>query len=453
MSKGTVVPLLFVVLALTLLAGCGGLAAPDPPAPPAPAPLSAANVNLIFVVSEDMAYHAPGDINPKTANLTDQGLQRSLRMASFLQQEVLGEKNVSAIYAVVPTTHPQTANQYPDMAGLETIEQFAMLNQITLSYESNTPLPASSYPVNVSYSSAKLPDGVAQPFLTCPTIGSGLTYSCQGLDFRDLEGANEILVGDIVKANEPGLYVFSAPWETVSTLMANINRLEGYKLTLPESYAGPNYIYAISIAPSGSASLVTYNSNVNPPHTYPTLPAGGIVSAACLPATTNAIFHIQVTGGVGGAVAPAGINTNETLYFIRHAEAHPTSWWEDGNYVGAGQWRALDLPNALRGKIHPNLVYSIDPAQDLPGSASVVGDSYSYVRTNTTVLPYAIANNLALQCGRELRDAGPDPAPAAASHAGQQFFLYRRHVLESGLAGGMGARSYSANRQCSARQL
>jgi hypothetical protein len=146
---------LFVILALTLLAGCGGLAAPDPPAPPAPAPLSAANVNLIFVVSEDLAYHALGDINPKTANLTNQGLQRSLRMASFLQQDVLGGKNVSAIYAVVPTTHPQTANQYPDMAGLETIEQFAMLNQITLSYESNTPVPASSYPVNVSYSSAK----------------------------------------------------------------------------------------------------------------------------------------------------------------------------------------------------------------------------------------------------------------------------------------------------------
>jgi hypothetical protein len=116
--------------------------------------------------------------------LPNQGLQRSLRMASFLQQDVLGEKNVSAIYAVVPTTHPQTANQYPDMVGLETIEQFAMLNQITLSYESNTPVPASSYPVNVSYSSAALPDGVAQPFLTCPTIGSGTYVQLPGAGFQ-----------------------------------------------------------------------------------------------------------------------------------------------------------------------------------------------------------------------------------------------------------------------------
>jgi len=421
MSKVTVVALVFVILALTLFAGCGGSAAPAPPSPPAPAPLSADNINLIFVVSEDLAYHAPGDINPRTANLTNQGLQRSLRMATFLQQDVLGNKNVRAIYAVMPTTHPQTASKYPDMVGLETIEQFAMLNEITLSHAGDSPVVASSYPVNVSYSPAPLPEGVAQPFLTCPTIGSGLTLRCQGLDFRDLEGANENLVGDIVNAGEPGFYVFSAPWETVSALLGKTNQLEGYSLTLPASYAGPNYIYAISVTPSGSAALVTYNSNVNPPHTYPVLPAGGIVSAACLPATTNTTFHLRVAGGVGGAVVPAGTNTNETVYFIRHAEAHPTTWWEDGNYIGAGQWRALDLPNALRGKIHPNLVYSIDPAQDLPGSTSVVGDSYSYVRTNTTVLPYAIANNLPYNVATSFEMMAQNP-PQLATQASDFFF-------------------------------
>ena len=85
--------------------------------------------------------------------------------------------------------------------------------------------------------------------------------ACQGLDFSDQGGDNEALVTGIVKANVPGFYVFSAPWETTSSLLANINRQEGYNLTLPASYAGPNYVYAISITPSGSASLVTYNSN------------------------------------------------------------------------------------------------------------------------------------------------------------------------------------------------
>ena len=77
-------------------------------------------------------------------------------------------------------------------------------------------------------------------------------------------------------------------------------------------------------------------------------------------------FHIAVTGGSGGAVIPSNINTNETLYMVRHAEAHPTSFWDDGNYIGTGQWRALYLPNALQGKISPNQVYSIDLAQVLP---------------------------------------------------------------------------------------
>ncbi len=417
MGKGAVVLSLFLAIALTLLEGCGS----SRPAPPAPAPLSAGNVNLIFVVSEDLGYQAFGDVNPKTANLTNQGLQRSLLMATFLQQNVLAKQNVTGIYTLEPMTHLQTAGNYPDMIGLETIQQFAMLNQITLSSGSNSPVTANSYPLNASYSSASVPDGVAQPLLTCLS-GSGLPpHSCQGLDFRDLEHANETLISDIVKANTPGFYVFSAPWETVSNLMANINRLEGYNLTLPARYVGPNYIYAISIAPSGGATLVTYNSNVVPPSSYPTLPAGGIVNAPCLPASTHTTFQIQVTGGVGGAVVPAGINTNETVYLVRHAEAHPTSWWEDGNYIAAGQWRALDLPYALRGKIQPTLVYSIDPAQVTPGSTSKEGNSYSYVRTNLTVLPYAIANNLPYNLAASFELLAQNP-PMLATAASNFFF-------------------------------
>src|SRR5271154_4300472 len=122
MDKPTPVLLLFSILTLMLLTGCGGSARPDPPTPPTPAPLSAGNVNLIFVVSEDLAYQAPGDINAKTANLTNQGLQRALRMATFLKQQVLGTENVTGIYALEPMTHLQTASQYPDMVGLETVQ-------------------------------------------------------------------------------------------------------------------------------------------------------------------------------------------------------------------------------------------------------------------------------------------------------------------------------------------
>ena len=386
MSRRSLVLLLLLILAVMPLAGCGGSSvSPDPVTPQNPSSLSSSNVNLIFVASEDLAYQAPGDINPSTANLTNQGLQRSLRMATFLQQKVLGMENVTGIYALEPMTHLQTANHYPDMVGLETVQQFALLNQITLSSDAQggTPNIGQSYPINASYSSNSAPNEIPVPTPPC--------QNCQGLDFNDSEGDNEGLVSGIVKANIPGFYVFSAPWETVSALMANLNQSEGYSLALPTSYLGPNFIYAISIPPSGSPSMVSYNSNVSPASTYPVLsptPAGALCNA-------QTPFSIGVTGGQNGAVIPAGSNTNETLYFIRHADAHPWTYWNDNNYVGAGQWRALELPNALQGKISPNQVYSIDPAQFGPGSLSAVGDhTWSSVAPALTAEPYAIANNL-----------------------------------------------------------
>jgi hypothetical protein len=381
MKRISVVWSLFLVLALTLLAGCGGGSGPD-----STAPLSADNINLIFVVSPDLAYNAPGDVNPSTANLTNQGLQRSLLMATYLKQQVLGTANVTGIYALEPMTHLQTAHNYPDMAGIWFIQQFALLNQITLTGAGgpgSSLITGNSYPLNASYASGSLPNGVATPLVSCP--------GCQGLAFNNTGGDNTTLVTGIINANAPGFYVFSAPWETISPLLANINEIEGYKLNLPATYMGPNYVYAISITPLGYVSLVTYNSNLNPPSAYPVLPSP-VASASC---TAQTPFTITATGGIDGVVLPPGFNTNETIYMIRHAEAHPVSGWDDGNFLGAGQWRALALPSALQGKISPNQVYSIDPAQVYPGAVAVPGNSnFSYVRPSLTVEPYAIANNL-----------------------------------------------------------
>jgi hypothetical protein len=108
---------MFLVLTLTLLAGCGGGSDSN-----TTAPLSADNINLIFVVSPDLDHPEYGDINPDTANLTHQGLQRSLLMATCLKTQVLGANNVTGIYALAPMTHLQTANNYPDMAAIGYIQ-------------------------------------------------------------------------------------------------------------------------------------------------------------------------------------------------------------------------------------------------------------------------------------------------------------------------------------------
>ncbi len=348
---------LFLCLVLTLVAGCGDNRDERAFPPDATTPLSSENLNLIFVVSPDLVYQGSGDVNPDTANLTNRGLQRSLLLAGYLKEEVLGGHNVTRIYTLEPMTHPQTEHDYPDMAAIWYVQQFALLNQITL--DSYT---ADSYPLNASYT------------------GAG-----RGLDFNNTADNNVTLATGVIQADNPGFYVFCAPWETIGVLLTGINSAQGYNLKIPTSYRGPDYVYAISIAPSGEVALAAYNADLNPPAGYPELPSP-VAPAECGLQTP---FNITRTGGVDGAVVPEGMNTNETVYMIRHAEAHPTDNWEDGNLVGTGQWRALALPGALKGKISPDRVYSIDPSLPIPGDID-----YSYVRPSLTAEPYAIANNL-----------------------------------------------------------
>ena len=79
-------------------------------------------------------------IDPVTANLTSQGLQRTLPMGSYRHRQVLGNENVTAICALEPMTHLQTANQFPDLVPLEAIQQFAMLNSVMLDESPSGPV-------------------------------------------------------------------------------------------------------------------------------------------------------------------------------------------------------------------------------------------------------------------------------------------------------------------------
>lgn len=362
--------ILAVVIGAVVLLALYHFMAPGPPGPPQQR--QSGQIYLIFVVSEDLAYQSSGDVNPETANLTSQGLERSLLTGTYLHS-LAGSTNVNGIYVLTPMTHLQTANNFPDIVAAETVEQFALLTNVTMS----TTMPGYGSPLTIG----GYPENASAPSDSCA--------SCQGLDFADRGGDNEALVNSIIAASVAGAYVFSAPWETTSSLLARINQGKGYNLALPTSYQGANAIYVLSIPPGGSASLKTYDSNANPSSTYPAprVPTGGC--------TQQPPFNIAVNGGVGGAQIPAGINTNETLYLVRHAEAHPQGSFDDGNYVAAGQWRALALPSVLQGKIHPTQVYAIDPATPITGSQSSAGVStWSYVRPALTVEPYAIAYNL-----------------------------------------------------------
>ena len=410
MKKITTVWSLFLLIALTLLVGCSNDSGSSPPAP-----LSPGNINLIFVVSPDLAYNTPGDIQPDTANLTSQGLNRSLMLATYLQKQVLGGKNVTSIYTISPMSHLQTANNYPDMTAIGFIQQFALLNQITLQVDGNgTIYTAQNYPINVSYAKA---EGVPADVVPQSTFCT----NCSGLDFNNTAEINDTLVAGIIGSKKPGFYVFSAPWKTVSAMLAKINTSAGYNLSLPTTFQGSNYVYALSIPIVGSPSLLTYNSNLNPPNTYPVLPST-VPSAAC----TNQYqpyFSTVLTGGLNGVAIPSGITTNATFYIVRHAEAHPDPafGFDDGNYVAAGQWRALSLAGALKGKISPTMVYSIDPAGMWYPNRDL---NVSYIRPSLTVLPYAIANNLPyyLAAGLNFGTSG-DPLDQTVAQNTSNFFF------------------------------
>lgn len=420
MKKHYAARILFLILGLMMLTGCGiGFVSGTT------LPMSEKNVNLIFVITPDLANDPLGDINPNTANLNNQGLQRSLLMGTYLKQHLLGTNNVTAIYTLEPMTHLQTVNKYPDMAAIGFIQQFALLNQVTTQKETlekferwltGAPLnqqtlqdtTGNSFPLYAGYAPGDVPTGVAKP--------RPFVSAAQGLAFNDSQGNNAALLTGIIDAEKPGFYVFSAPWETISDLLTRINTVEGYNITLPLSYKGPNLVYVISVTPDGYASLDTLDSRLDPPATYPELPSP-VARDSC---TTQTPFSYNRTAGVDGVTIPANINTNETMYLIRHVEAHPSSNFEDGNYVGAGQWRALALPSslsdALQGQNSPTMVYSIDPAQPFPIF------NCSYVRPSLTVFPYAIANNLSINLAASfLLDLDSTSEPAA-ENASNFFF-------------------------------
>ncbi len=371
--------------------------------------LSPDDINLIFVVSPDLDHQTAGDVSAASGNLTPQGLQRSLQLAGYLKHQVLGDRNVTRISALQPMTHPQTASAYPDLTPLAYIQQFALLNETWL-----TSTGGYNSPLYLGYSS---------PINTSPIdpAGQGLALPWQGLVFDGASSSNLTIVGKILGDALPGFYLFSAPWETTSDFMSAIVAKHQLGLTVPPTYGGSNQVFAISFKASGGVSLTTYDTALSPAANYPALPAP-VPRVACPSQTsTPRRFTIQAPDGSAGAAVPQDINRSQTVYLVRHAEAHPNGEWDDGNYVAAGQWRALALAEALKDlSPAPNMVWSVDPSQTYPGTELVEGaGNFSYVRPSLTVAPYAIANDLPVQLIADIQLFEPGSAGAIV----QRFFF------------------------------
>jgi hypothetical protein len=309
------------------------------------APLDPRAINLVFV--------PPAEANPATGALTPRGLNRAIRLGPWLAH--LSGAAADGIYALAPATHlVGPKSDVPDLAPLATIEPFALLY--------DAPVAASTAAVSAA-ACAKTP--------------------CQGIDYADKDEANEALVERILQAHRPGMFVFAAPPATLNRMMRRIAAAAGWKLALAPLRADDRErIVTISLAPgAASAALREYRADVAPPSAYPNPGLRG--GAACLEAP------LAISSAARGLRPPAGVNRNETVYFIRHAEAHPTPLFENGNLVCQGEWRALGAGPILIKKIGrvPDFVYASDPSQPLRARSGAA--YFSYVRPALTLAPFA----------------------------------------------------------------
>lgn len=300
---------------------------------PAPTPSPTPTQPVLNQNALNLIFVQSFESNPATNNLSVTGFNHSLLFGQLLNQ--ITSSKVSQIYALIPSTN--ITNGYPDMKPLQSIENFAVLNMESV---------IDSLTMNTTQTASTL--------------------------------------NQIIQNNTSGNYVFALPANAINNLLSQLSLSYSFNYT-PLINVG-QYI-VISINNQNQLMINTYNDGITPSSTYPqlNLPTGAQCQES--PVTIN-------TAGVVTKI-PTNINKNETVYFVRHVEAHPNGF-EDGNYVCQGQWRAIGVPQILLSKmggVLPDYVYSSDPSELI---ASQNQQTYSYVRPSLSITPFAINYNVPL---------------------------------------------------------
>lgn len=282
------------------------------------------------------------DADGNTRNLTIGGLNQSLRFAQTLALQTTGKQQaLRQVIALLPqpAQAPLTPGAVPTyLAPLQSVEPFALLTN----------------------------QGIA---VTPVTVGST----------PGSYGTAAYWVQQILANNPKGLYVIGLPPDLVAEVA---QALTGQPMTTPL----PPNSYLVIAGPGTALVGRSFATNAIADPTPPrvTLPPP---AQSCPQTPVN--FTVP---------APAGLQfyANRQVTFVRHVEAHPTSGFENGNYVCQGQWRALgavpilqklmQIPGTTTGA---DAVISSDPTNPIACSGSC-----SYIRPLLTVTPFAITQGL-----------------------------------------------------------
>jgi hypothetical protein len=284
-------------------------------------PLNVNEWNFVLVQSFEAA-------SGKSNNLSTEGLNHALRFGQLLDSQLAGKfGQLRQVYAF------EYAADGNDMSALESIEPFAVLNNLGVTVQ-------------------KL------------SAGDASVYNSPGYFIQQ------------VLANRPrGTYVMAMPARMLQSVAS--------ALTDTSVDALRAHQYLVVSGHEGAFKATVYDDGISDIADYPH------VSLPPASACTQKPVTIHVN-------APAGLHAyaSQSIFLVRHVEAHPNETFEDGNYVCQGQWRALGANAILLQKMHGRVldfVFTSDPSNIIGCDATC-----SYIRPSLTVAPFAILHGLPL---------------------------------------------------------
>lgn len=264
-------------------------------------------------------------------NLSSAGLNHALRFAQLLNTQMASQQG--NLRQVYALT---LSSKVDDMTPLESVEPFAVLNNSAVVTQSLT-------------------------------LGAATNWGTPGYFVRQ------------IFTNQPrGNYVMAMPPSMIQPVVA---ALTGSNIAQP----GKNqYVVVVGIGNALSANV--YDDQIAKVDKYPGIPQPLPPRAKCSQPAVK--FHAKAPKDLQPYLA-------QTIYLVRHVEAHPNGNFENGNYVCQGQWRALGangrLLEIMKGK-KPDYVYTTNPSNFIQ-----CGRDCAYVRPSMTVAPFAIEHRMPIK--------------------------------------------------------
>ena len=279
---------------------------------------------------------------PDNERLSIEGLNHSLLFGQLLSSLTAGlGKTVMGVYAW--STPTRSCKSDPDnMSVLQTVTPYAVLNNLGVNFN---------------------------------LVSCGTESKCDCAD-KSTYNSPAFLIDNILSNSPKGIYIVAMPKEAINEVLRSLPHIKNVKSI---ARVENSHQYVLASIDAASTSLQRFDDGLIPKKIYPAVNIGEAITGKC-PQKAASLF----------IAAPKHsffkINTNATVSFIRHVEAHPNAGFENGNYVCAGQWRALGANAIIRKKLDymPDYLLTTNPS----GIIACDG-TCSYIRPTLTIEPFA----------------------------------------------------------------